>query len=117
MRRLTPGEVRQAYIETGLHPIRKLWYDELDTGEKCGCGAGAILVHEGKGEIMAHIVFREEIAEALGCTDPYLQMFLYGFDGIDLPDRGPVPVGYEDGRAAWLAVQDLVDGFLPMVVR
>jgi hypothetical protein len=112
MKRITPEDVVDAYIATGLYPAFKRWKTRDGRG---GCGLTAI------GGLNGHCVKSgrryEKFSKLLGLDQGYLYGFTAGFDGspfcpaMDCQtkhygfDHEKVTMGLEDGLAARAAVK------------
>lgn len=108
MKRITPEDVVDAYIATGMYPVFKKW-GTLD--QKGGCALTTIGTMQGcykhpcsNGSKANHY------ASELGLERLYLSGFVHGFDRPKLVEMGPAEnthydLGRYDGRAARMAVK------------
>lgn len=111
MKRLSPDEVIDAYQKTGRIPQRGS-YRGFD-GSTFACGVGAVALAQ-KNCADALDIFQTFVYELdYGLT--YHDGFTSGFDGrireLIKPERWEFKrfvEGYEDGQAAWEAVQPLI---------
>jgi hypothetical protein len=111
MKRITPEDVVDAYIATGLYPVFKKWRTKDGGG---GCGLTAI------GNLNGHCVKGgsriDRYAKLLEMDRGYLYGFAAGFDAIGFNPFNDeqasyfgfsaqhISLGVEDGRAARKAV-------------
>ncbi|WP_199615506.1 hypothetical protein [Paenibacillus alkalitolerans] len=116
MKRITPEQVVEAYLERGWVPRQEIWADVLPNGKPCGCGIGVLIGND------IHDLFDERwvvghygaVAERLGLEKDYAWGFTRGFDGSCTPNpriHNPLKLqGIKDGRTAWEAVEREVLG-------
>ena len=112
MKRITVGEVQEAYRKTGLKPQVESMFDTCfnQYEPKCGCGLGAIYMAADGPKRMTVTV--SDVAKYVGLDRPYATGFSDGFDGeeanprnwcglADSEDaRDAYDLGYTDGKAA-----------------
>ena len=115
-KRITPDQVVEAYLATGLVPIRDGWTDRIGD-RRCGCGLTAVAtqISEANYDRISNAIMEEYvIADLLDLSPKYVGGFADGFDGgkRDPYESEDWQLGYEDGRSAWEAVKHLRDGVL-----
>ena len=108
MKRITPEDVVDAYIATGMYPVFRKWRTRDGKG---GCGLTAI------GGLNGHCVKSgsryRRFTELLGLDHSYVVGFTRGFDGYDegcegdkkLTEHDPYALGLADGLSARKAVK------------
>lgn len=99
MKRITPEDVVDAYIATGMYPCTPgLFYDGIGGA----CGLSAIVKSIDQAFDLEDAASNRWL-QLLGITNQYLWGFIDGFDGNDSTER--CKVGFEDGKAARSAVE------------
>lgn len=127
MKRITPEQVREAFLFTGLTPKQ----GEFLFNDGCGCGLGAVYTKQRMEEANEQFKNKEAtisewkngtIDERHICADldaeyssAYRTGFAQGFDGTPCDTenyhddfRERYDQGYKDGQDAFEAVQDLI---------
>lgn len=116
--KITPENVRAAYVEKGLTPMRSEWGVQLGAGgvivatSGACCALGAMLVNEPCPMMYRDALQRRgfnlnKMFDAVFDVDWH--WFYRGFDGIryeNIPE-GDAQRSYELGRMCWVAVADL----------
>lgn len=103
-KRITPEQVVAAYAATRLKPTQGFWINPSAT---CACGLGALIATRQK--YLDRGMTWDDAAIKLGVPIGYVRSFTLGFDGVS---RNCVPdhiEGFDDGRAAAMAVGLIAD--------
>ena len=115
--RITPEQVAQGVLKTGIEPVPDGFCSTSRQGQRCACGLGIVLAAR-FGVQMLDLIGEEAdgsgdptcVYEQLDLDDNYGAAFMHGFDlpGVDLPGafRGPeMRAGWADGVASRFAAE------------
>jgi len=107
--RLTPEIVSDAFARTGMEPLQLSYFSLPAEGQRrqC-CGLYAVAVSREPVSPHSGLMFLNRLSELAGVSIDYARAFAWGWD-CEAPDSSrrwsrEERQGFEDGRAAWLAV-------------
>lgn len=100
MFRITPEISLDSYQKTGLRPMRRNLFPE--SGYACALGSYAYL-NGHKDRKSANNFLLSLLSE------DYVNAFMFGFDGEDLPPRLKNYEAYTDGISVWESVKHLAE--------